>query len=510
MSLLLAALALSLAPPARADQTLPPPDASELVVPALPVDWAAAADETASLLSRYIQVDTTNPPGNEERGADFLATELAKAGIPSEKIQHADGRASLVARLDGADLEPPLCLLSHIDVATAEADKWPADRGPLSGAIVDGVVWGRGALDMKGLAAVQAMTLVQLARLGVPLRRDVILLAVADEEVDNVGMMEIVRDHWGKIGCSQVVNEGGLGIKDLLFEGQTVYGISVAEKGLLWVRMVATGEAGHGSSPNPDSAPSRLRRALAALETYKPKPSMHHSLRQLFWNVGETQKGIVKFALRNPTLLYGRLQQQNAGRALLTDTIHVTGFNGGLAPNVVPSEVSANLDCRLLPGTSPDAMLARLQALVPDPNIRFEVLQKSDANESPIDDPFYRALARHAVAGRTDAVAGPALSIGFTDSLLLRPLGVRAYGLAPFEVTVEQAETQHGHGEHVSVENLRNGLRILLGAVVEVAAADPAAPLANARPFVRVPTSGPAVGPALDPVAPSLPALPTP
>ncbi|MFN7147191.1 MAG: M20/M25/M40 family metallo-hydrolase, partial [Myxococcota bacterium] len=389
--------------------------------------------------------------------------------------------------------EPPLCLLSHIDVATFETDKWPADRGPLSGAIVDGEVWGRGALDMKGLGAVQAMTMVELARLGVPLRRDVILLAVADEEVDNAGMVDLVKHHWDRIGCSHVLNEGGLGIRDLLFPGQTVYGISVAEKGLLWVRMVATGEAGHGSSPNPDSAPSRLRRALAALERYRPKPSMHASLRELFRNVSDTRGGLVRWILRHPKLLYGRLSAENAGRALLTDTIHVTGFQGGLAPNVVPSEVSANLDCRLLPGTTPDAMLERLRKLVPDDNIRFDVLQKADANESPTDDPFYRALARHVVLGRTDAVAGPALSIGFTDSLLLRPLGVRAYGLAPFEVTVEEAETQHGHGEHVSVQNLRNGLRVLLGAVVEVAAVDPRAPLANAVPFQLPATRAPAI-----------------
>jgi acetylornithine deacetylase/succinyl-diaminopimelate desuccinylase-like protein len=476
MRCLLAALLLAAAPAFAA----PPTPAPE--PPSLPVDWNALGEETAAILSAYIQVDTTNPPGNEEAGADFLAAKLAEVGIPSEKVIHATGRASLIARLDGADLEPPLCLLSHIDVASAEAERWPADKGPLSGAIVDGVVWGRGALDMKGLGVVELMTMRTLAKLGVPLRRDVILLAVADEEVDNVGMIDIVQNHWDRIGCSHVVNEGGLGIKDLLFEGQTVYGISVAEKGLLWVRMVATGEAGHGSNPNPDTAPARMRRALAALDAYRPKPKMHAALVELFRNVSRTRSGIVRYALAHPKLLYGRLQQQSAGRALLTDTIHVTGFGGGLAPNVVPSEVWANLDCRLLPGTTPDEMLARLRALVPDPNVRFDVLSRADANESPTDDSFYRALARHAVAGRTDAVAGPALSIGFTDSLHLRPLGVRAYGLSPFEVTVEQAETQHGHGEHVSIANLRDGLRILLGAVVEVSATNPNAPLEGARP----------------------------
>jgi acetylornithine deacetylase/succinyl-diaminopimelate desuccinylase-like protein len=240
--------------------------------------------------------------------------------------------------------------------------------------------------------------------------------------------------------------------------------------------MVASGVAGHGSNPNPDSAPARLTRALKALDAYKPKPWMHPSLMELFRNVGRTRTGIERYALLHPRLITGRLLAKG-GAALLTNTINITGFNGGLKPNVVPSEVSANLDCRLLPGTTPDDMLATLRALVPDPNIRFDVLQRSDANESPVDDSFYRALARHAVAGRTDAVAGPALSPGFTDSLLLRPLGVHAYGLAPFEVTIAEAETQHGHNERITVQNLRNGLRILLGAVIEVTGKNPAEPM---------------------------------
>ncbi len=481
---LLGLVLLGLVAPAPAWARTPPP---EQPPPALPIDWDAAGAEAAKLLAEYLRVDTINPPGNEEAGADFLAEKLAEAGISSKKIFHAPARASLVARVPGSGAEPPLCLLSHIDVASAEPTRWPEGRGPLSGFVdADGMIWGRGALDMKGLGAIETMTLVHLARLGIPLRRDVILLAVADEEVENTGMKEIVERYWSEIGCSQVINEGGLGIRDLLFPGQTVYGISVAEKGLLWIRMVASGVAGHGSSPNPDSAPARMRRALTALDAYKPKRSMHASLQQLFWNVGATRGGIVRYVLRHPRLLYGRLSAQNAGKALLTDTIHVTGFNGGLAPNVVPSEVSANLDCRLLPGTTPDAMLARLRALVPDPNVRFEVLQEATANESPTDDTLYRALARHAVAGRTDAVAGPALSIGFTDSLHLRPLGVHAYGLAPFEVTVDEAQTQHGHGERVSVANIRNGLRILLGAVVEVSAVNPTNPMVGAP----IPPSG--------------------
>jgi acetylornithine deacetylase/succinyl-diaminopimelate desuccinylase-like protein len=241
--------------------------------------------------------------------------------------------------------------------------------------------------------------------------------------------------------------------------------------------MTATGEAGHGSVPNPDSAPSRMRRALAALDKYRPKPTLDPVLRDLFFAISRTKHGLYRYALAHPRLILPRLMAQNGGRALVTDTLNVTGFSGARAPNVVPSEVSANLDCRLLPGTKPAEMLERIRALVNDPAVRFDVLAEAEANGSPTDDPFYRALASHAVAGRTDAVAGPALSVGFTDSLLLRPLGVHAYGFSPFEVTLEDAERQHGHGENVPVAALGDGLRILLGAVIEVSAVDPERPV---------------------------------
>lgn len=441
---------------------------------AAPPDWTAAGDEAARILSGYLQVDTRNPPGNETAGAQYLAAVLEKEGIPSRIVEFAPGRGSLIARLPGTGEEKPLCLLSHIDVVPVEADKWPADKGGLSGAIADGYVWGRGALDMKGMGAIQLATMLQLKRQGVPLKRDVILLAVADEEVDGGGAKHLAEHHWGEIGCSQLVNEGGLGMRDLFFEGQTMFGISVAEKGVLWLRLTASGPAGHGSRPDPGQAAPTLVRALARLEAYSPRPSYHPALLELFHEIGETRRGVEAAVLKSPLLLRlllrGRLMGNSATRAVLTDTINITNLAGGVSPNVVPGEVSAVLDCRLLPGTTPEAMLERVRGIVADPSIRIEVIHQMTSNESPTDDSLYRALAARAVEGRTDAAAGPVLSPGFTDSIYLRPLGVNAYGFVPFDVTLEEAETMHGHGERVSVANLRDGLRILYSAVVDVAA----------------------------------------
>lgn len=444
---------------------------------AAPIDWTAAGDETVGILSAYLRVDTVNPPGNETAGAVFLADILARDGIPSRIVEFAPGRGSLVARLEGTPAsgsvkEAPLCLLSHIDVVPSETERWPEARPPLGGVVADGYVWGRGALDMKGMGALEVAVLLQLKRQAVPLRRDVILLAVADEEVDGGGILSLV-ERWEEIGCSQVVNEGGLGLQDLFFPGQTVYGVSVAEKGLLWGRMIATGPAGHGSRPDPAQAPAVLQRAAAAIEARRPRAKFHPSLIELFANVGRSQRGLTRAVLTRPALarlaLRGRLMGNPATRAALVDTINITGFGGGKSTNVVPTEAWATLDCRLLPGTTPEAMKALLRELVPDPAVRFEFDSEALSNESPTDDSLYRALVARAVEGRSDAVAGPVLSIGFTDSLYLRPLGVHAYGFVPFVVTVEEAGTMHGHGERVSVENVRDGVRILYNAVVDVA-----------------------------------------
>lgn len=439
-------------------------------------DWDKAGAEAVDQLSGYLAADTVNPPGNELNGARYLAAILQAEGIPYEIDEFLPGRANLYARLTAAaPAEKPICLTSHIDVVTAEADKWQA-HGPLSGAIADGYVWGRGALDMKGMGMIEVMAMVWAKRLQVPLRRDIVLLAVADEEVDSVGMRHVVEKRWDEFGCSHAINEGGMGIKGLLFEGQTAWAISTAEKGVLWARMVASGEPGHGSTPRPDMAPERLHRAVEALYRYDPKPKIGDQLYEFLARAGRAKGGVLKSLLSRPltvrALLTKRLMKNPVTRAGVTDTIHVTGFGGANQPNVVPSEVWANLDCRLLPGTTPEAMLARLRDLTEDvPGIRFDVLSEKEANTSPWEDPFFDALAAHLTDGRPDQFAGPVLSVGFTDSLFLRPLGVRAYGIVPFEVDGEEMEGMHGHNERVSTRNVQDGLRKLYRAVMSVSMA---------------------------------------
>ena len=440
------------------------------------MDFAKAGDEVVTVLSDYLKVNTINPPGNETRGASFFAELLAKEGITSTVHEFAPGRGSLVARLParGPVTAKPLCLLSHLDVVSATDADWPADAQPLSGAVKDGFVWGRGALDMKGMGALELMTFIWLKRLEVPLQRDVLLLAVADEEVNNQGMRLLVDTLWKDLDCGVVLNEGGIGLKGLLFEGQTVFPITVAEKGTLWLRLVAKGEAGHGSTPVPGRAPQKLFAAIEKLNARRPKPHIHPALYELLAHVGAQKGGLTGFILRHPALVdlfvTGKLMGVPPTRAALTNTCQVTGFDGkGSAPNVIPSEVAAIVDCRVLPGTAPETLLAELKTLVADEGISLEVVQSSPSSESTWDDPLYDALADHLTRGRTDVVAGPAISPGFTDSNLARPKGAKAYGLVPFEIDEELLRTMHGKNERVPVAQVKRGFELLFRSVVDAA-----------------------------------------
>lgn len=470
--LLCCAACAATAPPLR-----PAPPGAEAYGDA--VDWQATGDEAVALLQGYLRLDTFNPPGNETRGAEYLRGVLEREGIGSRVIELEPGRGNLIARLEATQPsgEKPLCLLSHIDVVTAEAEKWahPPLSGDLAGPPDAGTephVWGRGAIDMKGMGIVELEAFMLLKRRAVPLDRDVVLLAVADEELGNDGMKGVIAREWP--GCGHLVNEGGIGLRDALIPGQTVFAISVAEKGVLWLKLRAHGEAGHGSTPMPGRAPMELLKAATALMAREPRPRVHPSMYELLRRAGEQKGGLTGFVMQRPALvdllLEKRLMSKPTTRATLTDTCQVTGYEGiGSSTNVIPSEVSANIDCRVLPGTKPETLLAELKERLKElPGVSLEVVAMDEANESPWDDEVFAALARNAVRGRSDAVAGPVLSPGYTDSLLARPLGTRAYGLIPFEISQEELGTMHGKNERVSVANLRRGCEVLFRTLVEV------------------------------------------
>lgn len=449
----------------------PPPETALPAVTAVQakIDWDAAGQEVVDVLTGYLRVDTSNPPGNETLGAKYIGSILDKEGIPYTIEEFAPGRGSLVARLKGGD-KPPLCLLSHIDVVPVEPDLWT--KPAFDGVVDDGYLYGRGALDMKELGAMELMTMVWLKRLSVPLDRDVVLLAVADEEVDNSGAKMLAKE-WSTIGCDHLINEGGIGVQDAFLDGQLVYPVSVTEKGNLWVRMVADGTPGHGSTPRPDQAPDRLLDALARIRSRAVEVDIQPAMLELFRRAGLEEGGTTGWILRHPAmvrkLVTPKLLANPVTRATITNTINITGFGGAKEPNVIPSQAWAQLDCRLLPGTTPEDMLAYLERTVHDDKIKFEVLGGGAAAVSPWDDPLFDAITRNLVDGRDHVVAAPFISIGSTDSTYLRPLGVNAYGIIPVEITDHDLLGMHGNDERIRVTEVGDGLRRLFGIVVDYA-----------------------------------------
>jgi len=361
------------------------------------IPWERAQQEAQDALVAYLATNTENPGGHEARGTAYLGSLLDAAQIQYTTHAFAPGRENLVARLPAANpTRGPLCLLSHIDVATLEREHWEVD--PYGGVVdEEGYIWGRGALDMKSVGMAELMGMVWLKRLGVPLQRDVILLAVGDEEVDNLGVKYLAEHHWADVGCEHILNEGGLGVKGALVDDLTTFAVSFTEKGALWVKMWAHGDPGHGSTPLPDSAPARLQEALNALAKRKAKPQWHPQVFELLHAIGTKAGGVTGAVLRSESLTKslakGQLMDHPLSRAVLTNTVNVTGFGGAEEPNVVPSAVYAQLDVRLLPGTQPEEMLDELKALVADvEGIDFEVMHALPAVESPVTDPVYSTI----------------------------------------------------------------------------------------------------------------------
>lgn len=457
------------------------------------VDWVKAGDEAFADLRTYLMAPSTNPPGNEKLAADVLAELLAKDGIESVQwpINEDGSRVNLVARLraTATPSEGPLCLVSHMDVVTHEDKGWPKGKGPYDGFIGpdekngnEETLWGRGALDMKGMGLLEVEVLRWLKRLNVKLKRDVIVLAVADEEVKSLGMVDAVEKHWHELQCAHSINEGGMGVRDGLFEGQTAFTISVGEKGVLWLRVKAQGPPGHGSTPVPGRAPGKLLEAVNRINRRVDKPRIIEPLYELLAVTGREAGGAKGFILERPalvdTFVVDTLLESPLTRAIITDTVNLTGFAGANEPNVVPAVAYAQYDIRLLPGTKPEDVVAELRALIGDlQGISFERLDARMAAVSEYrGDPLYDAIAFHAVdvataRGETRVVAGPLLSPGFTDSIFLREKGTKSYGFVPFIVSAEELATMHGDAERISKKNVTRGLETLLKIVVDVAAA---------------------------------------
>ncbi len=458
------------------------------------------SDLAVTWMQEYLRVDTTNPPGNEMRGVAFYKKILDQEGIENRVFEYAPGRGDLWARLPrtegeksptlrqaqgrpsaangatemGHPTKRPIILLNHMDVVTSDATHWKVP--PFSGEIRDGYIWGRGAQDMKDEGLAQLVVMVMLKREKVALDRDVIFLAVADEEVDDTGTDWFIEHQRDLLGNAEfLINEGG---ENLLENGKVKYvGVDVGEKTTYWMHVVAHGRPGHGSRPIVDSAPNRLVRALNRILAYQTPmrvlPVVDEFLRDMApYEPPEraAQYRNIKKAIEDKKF-QEQVEQDESLNFLLRDTISLTMMGGSEQTNVIPPEAWANLDVRILPGGDPKAVLAAIRRVVNDPDVTVEPWKGEFrvANYSGTDNALYAAIRE--VSGKyfpgTPVV--PHITSGYTENQRYRPLGIISYGFNPYVATDEEGNTEHGNDERIRVEEVRRGPRILFDVVAGVA-----------------------------------------
>jgi acetylornithine deacetylase/succinyl-diaminopimelate desuccinylase-like protein len=449
------------------------------------VDWDRATSECVEHLRALIRIPSVNPPGipdgaagrdsngGETAAAAYCAEVLATAGIAAQVLETLPGRGSCFARLPATvpDPDPPLVLLSHVDVVPVDIESW--SRDPFGAELIDGVVWGRGAVDMKNMVAMELSVMLALARSGGGRRRDIIFATVADEEAGGAygaghwaaQRPDLFSDASGRRAAAAVNEVGGY---SMTIGGRRVYGIQVAEKGIAWTRMLSTGTPGHGSMPHPDNAALKLAEAVTRLAAAQRPARLTPVVDAFFAVLGlgtvtdRVRAGdepgafaALEVAVDDPLL-------RRSLAAMLRDTVTPNMIHAGKKMNVIPGSGEAQIDVRTLPGTDQDALLAEMQATVGALALVEPVLLLP-AIEAPGDAPIVSLMRSALLAADPDAVAAPMMITPGTDAKALATLGIPTYGFAPLRLAPDMPFLSlfHGHDERVPVSALRFGLPVL-------------------------------------------------
>lgn len=444
----------------------------------------AEQDRCVALLQELLRIPTVNRgtgeegDGNERPAAELLADVLAAAGLEPKLLEKKKGRTNVVARLRGRGEKPPLLLNAHLDVVEADASRW--QHPPFGGEIHDGYLWGRGAIDMKHMAAMSVVVMTRLATAakdGDVLERDIIFAGVADEEAGcEHGSIFLADEHPDEVRAEYMLGEIG-GFSLHLF-GRTFYPVQVAEKGVCWVRATYEGTPGHGSMPDPESAVVKLARAIERLGRtrlpFHPTAVVDRFVQGLARELPRPQRSVLR-RLTTPQvagLILDYLVRDSAQRrsfaAMLSNTASPTVLRAGSKVNVIPGRAQVDVDGRTLPGQSEPAFLAELREVMGgDPDL--EVLRSLPAVEASPDTPLYRQLEATLRKHDPTGVPLPWLIPGFTDAKGYARLGTTCYGFAPVRFdpthTLSFSAMYHGHDERVPVEGLGWGLGVLHDAI---------------------------------------------
>ena len=455
--------------------------------PGLPVTpaQAPAAQGTTALgqealgwLADLIKINTANPPGNEEAAAKYLAGILQKEGITPEILPITPGRSAVVARLKSSAVADPsraLLLVAHMDVVGVDRSKWTVD--PFAAVMKDGYLYGRGAVDDKGMLAANLAAFVRLKRSNARLNRDVIFLATCDEEAfGDASIKALIAKNWDKFAAGFAINEGGVVIAK---DGKVQYtAVQASEKVTYNVDVVARGTSGHASIPLKDNPVVHLAAAIAKIANYSAPVHLTAVTRRYFEGLAPLQDDEVGKWIRS---IDTPDRGEHAARvisdtnptwnAMLRDTISPTMLSAGVRANVIPAEARATLNIRLLPGDTIDALLAELNKLVNDSQVKFEIQTNAGlaAPTSSLENDFYNAIVKASAREFNGAPVLPYQSTWGTDSSQLRLHNVQAYGLVPFPLSEDDLKRMHGNDERIPVAAFARGVDLMVKIVDEFA-----------------------------------------
>ena len=426
------------------------------------INWPAIHAEALDIFVRYLQIDTTNPPGNEKPAARYLGSLLEAEGIECELIEIAPEREALVARLHGDGSKRPIMLCNHTDVVPVEEQYW--DMPAFEGVVKDGRVYGRGAVDMKGAGVMQLLAFLLLKRQGVALKRDVVFCAVPDEEAGStLGMKWLCEHRPDVVDVEFELSEGGTGSARFAGKSVKLFNIATNEKsGAGGLKLTAVGTPGHGSRPHEDNSAIHLMKALVKLHewdrgiTYTPDTIAY--LERL------AEAGLMP-PLSEKEAVETQIRRSPALHAAFMNTLNVTMVRSGIKLNVIPAKSQAFLDCRLLPGQDPESWRQQVIERIDDPRIEVEFAGGraigGTPDPSPWDTELFWTINDVVKEAMEDAVVVPAMTVGATDNRFLRARGIPAYGFIPCLLSPEEAAGFHGNNEFLTIENLNMGCELM-------------------------------------------------
>jgi acetylornithine deacetylase/succinyl-diaminopimelate desuccinylase-like protein len=443
---------------------------------ALVGDTSALAREAQDWLVELVRINTTNPPGNEQAAAKYIAGILTKEGITPELLDVAPGRSAVVARLRASAVPDPskaLLLVAHMDVVGVDRSKWTED--PFGGVIKDGYLWGRGSIDDKSMVAANLAAFIALKRGNVHLNRDVIFLATTDEEqFGDASLKTLIAKYWDKFAAGFAINEGG---QVVVKNGKVQYvGLQVSEKVSVNISVTATGKSGHASMPTKDNAVVHLAAAIDKIGNYTAPVRLTSVVRRYFEGISAVEDDEAAKWLRViDTPDRGEHAQRVISdmnpmwNSMMRDTVAPTMLQAGVRVNVIPSEAKAMLNVRLLPGDTITVLLNDLNKLVNDPQVKLEVANDGGlaAPDSSMETPLYTLMTRQCAKEFGGAPVLPFLSTGATDSSQLRLHNVQAYGLRPIPMTAEDQSRVHGDNERLPLTSFAKGVDVMTKIVAE-------------------------------------------